>query len=972
MRRISLAFALLSAVAAGCGQTSLAPQNGGAPGVAEGTFTITIQNGQGQVRNLVTNVLPLEMLGGTVTSVPEGINCAAGSLDGCSASFSKDTVVVLTATAAGTDPAYALPYVFQGWAGDCSGLGTCSLSGNVDRYVVASFAGKRTSHPNFSDGATHAAAFDAQATNGLDCKSCHGQLLQGQNIAVACDTCHTNPDAAGATLQATRERCGSCHATTGSHHQAQYNKFTDAPTLVAAIESVVSTPNAGTTPQTFKSVVTFNLKKGGAPYGDATLSGLAQKRYMGTKYDPATRTFETASAISYGSLKSLGGGRYTVEAAAAKFAPEASSSFIYFYFAEPSTIVPPVAGGHYNLYENVASVAKAYGTLDFVSAAPSRNCEKCHGAPYQKHGYRAGFVAGVPDMVPCKACHHDQRVGSHKDWQCLAEDPAAYAGGTCDTKPEWTPQYDYVASTMNDTHMSHAMEFAYPQSMANCVTCHENPAQPGKVMTNFLTDANMKLATCKSCHPVTATTASTGAPPLTPAIGTAPAVGFKQGVLPAHHSASLMFGMDCNGCHADNALSIDPATHVVTYGGAVDGVGPFFDFGTGPVYVPLFKEIHNGYDHRIYADAAGTKFSSSIKASITAASFNSATKKLSVSFKVDGAAADALIKPTVVISLYGYDTKDFIVGGHASQPAPDGKRNLEWAEAASGNSPRLTVTPAVATAGNVTWTAEADLTLWAAYLADGRVKRAEVGILPVMGLAQNAAVSDTNPEIAVAGVSKTFDLVGNALVADAEAYGRNITNTAKCNKCHEALAIEFHHPAYGSAGVVGCRLCHVVGSGGSHLEMQSRSIDSYVHSIHSMQPFDIGDIDFADPVAAMRYSHHTESTYPNFTTLNCESCHNPGTYNAPANDKSLPGILSAADAVTTKTRAIGGVSSAVVGPGSRACGGCHRAELVNEDDAAGLAAFDAHTSDTWGGYREEPGTATTLDVIIAKLKAFFE
>ena len=26
---------------------------------------------------------------------------------------------------------------------------------------------------------------------------------------------------------------------------------------------------------------------------------------------------------------------------------------------------------------------------------------------------------------------------------------------------------------MNDVHMSHAMEFPYPQSMSNCVTCHE-------------------------------------------------------------------------------------------------------------------------------------------------------------------------------------------------------------------------------------------------------------------------------------------------------------------------------------------------------------------------------------------------------------------------------------------------------------------------------------------------------------------
>ncbi len=50
---------------------------------------------------------------------------------------------------------------------------------------------------------------------------------------------------------------------------------------------------------------------------------------------------------------------------------------------------------------------------------------------------------------------------------------------------------------MNDVHMSHAMEFPYPQSMSSCVTCHE-----GKLDT-VLADANFTVATCKSCHPVT-------------------------------------------------------------------------------------------------------------------------------------------------------------------------------------------------------------------------------------------------------------------------------------------------------------------------------------------------------------------------------------------------------------------------------------------------------------------------------------
>ena len=57
-------------------------------------------------------------------------------------------------------------------------------------------------------------------------------------------------------------------------------------------------------------------------------------------------------------------------------------------------------------------------------------------------------------------------------------------------------------------------------------------------------------------------------------------------------------------------------------------------------------------------------------------------------------------------------------------------------------------------------------------------------------------------------------------------------------------------------------MCHITKSGGSHLEMQSRSIDSYVHAIHSGQAFDVADIDFKDPVQALKYEHHISMPYP--------------------------------------------------------------------------------------------------------------
>ena len=70
--------------------------------------------------------------------------------------------------------------------------------------------------------------------------------------------------------------------------------------------------------------------------------------------------------------------------------------------------------------------------------------------------------------------------------------------------------------------------------------------------------------------------------------------------------------------------------------------------------------------------------------------------------------------------------------------------------------------------------------------------------------------------------------------------------------------------------------------------------------------------------------------------------------------KSLPGLLSASDSpLNGWDRNIGEVPAYVTGPASRACGGCHRAELINEDEAGELISFNQHTKQ--GGYLIEEG-----------------
>jgi hypothetical protein len=157
--------------------------------------------------------------------------------------------------------------------------------------------------------------------------------------------------------------------------------------------------------------------------------------------------------------------------------------------------------------------------------------------------------------------------------------------------------------------------------------------------------------------------------------------------------------------------------------------------------------------------------------------------------------------------------------------------------------------------------------------------------------------------------------------------------------------------------------------------MQSRSIDSYVHAIHSFQAFDIGDVNFADPVAAMHYDHHIEFPYPSHGITNCESCHVKGTNEVPDQSKSLPGLLSASDSLQGWDRNIGSVPAFITGPASRACGSCHRARLINEDEAGELVSFNQHTRQ--GGYLiEAPAdsqeTQGLLTAVIDYIMALFK
>jgi OmcA/MtrC family decaheme c-type cytochrome len=513
------------------------------------------------------------------------------------------------------------------------------------------------------------------------------------------------------------------------------------------------------------------------------------------------------------------------------------------------------------------------------------------------------------------------------------------------------------------------MEFAYPQSMANCVTCHD-----GKLATAVLTDNNFTIETCKSCHPVTGGTDTLGDNDKNP-------------------NTALQFTVDTRTKNELNKQAPALASILPAFVGAPHAppfATPCTNCHNAAGSLPVFSAIHTGYDKVIYG-VPGTKYSTDITVTIDNVSFVDNTNTLTFGFQATGSLgglSSASITPTVLVGLYGFDTKDYLFGPHESYPQsyPDnalrGKRYLEFntdpnasASTKASNSAYITVTKT-----GSAWNVTANLSAWADNIVNRQVKRVEVAAMPALRNADNVMIALDAP-------SKTFNLVTKLIEDDppgppipaaghaADFFGNTIVRVpggtvggvvSGCNNCHEALATTFHTPDRGG-NVVVCRLCHITKAAGSHLELQSRSIDSYAHAIHRFQAFDTGRIDFNDPVEAMEYTHHVESNFPTFGIENCRACHNAGKFNVPNQGLSLPGVLSNTDFGTIRN--INAIDNDVAtGPATRACGACHRAEAIIANAGLGdpikLANINSHM--TTFGYMIPVNTTSgpfILDII---------
>ncbi|MGB7970837.1 MAG: hypothetical protein WCF31_02590, partial [Candidatus Deferrimicrobiaceae bacterium] len=748
------------------------------------------------------------------------------------------------------------------------------------------------------------------------------------------------------------ESCTICHngivRRNGSDHQAAYDElYQDNVVQVTNITyTFVAADNT--------DVVEFNMTKAGVDF-DCTQANKSPDslNIYWTEYDNTTNRFGFTPPAERQSLKGtvtyLGAGVCQSVNPSLDNVDLSTLPGLVLVYGRNETLTDKeddIALRFTRVTQNRYPFAGVLETASFTaapyfSAANNDGCEKCHTIPYLKHGYIYGEIDQDPatDFFTCKACHLDNEPGGHYEWQLEVNDPplwATYRGGEGpDLTDAQKVQYAYATRLMNDVHMSHAMEFPYPQSMSNCVVCHKDKLGTILVAANFVGE------TCLSCHPVDGQGGT--ARGQAPALATIMPAAFHGGTPP---DTTYIKTTACNGCHVAGGIAA----------------------------TAQFSALHSGYDTTIYANDNGVKYSEAITVTIDNASFNANTYQLTIAFSGTGSingltAAD--ITPTVLVGLYGWDAKDYYIGPH--QRSIDSNRNLEYAVGAT--HPRFQT---VSAAGGA-WEVTADLSAWAGIIGDNNiVRRAEIAVLPRLESPTLPAVGNDNV-VAMNAPSRTFNLLTNAFQPNYyEGTNALVRVDTGCNNCHDALADTFHTPDRGG-NIVVCRLCHIVEDGGSHLEMQSRSIDSYAHSIHSFQPFDIGDIDFNNNVEAYSYLEDTRFAFPTLGRTNCEACHNPGKYEVPNQAKSLPGVLSASDypvifnnlepEFPSGQRNIQQVKSYVTGPAARACGGCHRTNWINEDDAVDLTAFYWHTSTN--GYLTEVVDDTTVYTVIDSVEAMF-
>jgi hypothetical protein len=389
MRRISLAVALVSAVAAGCGVGNKPSSTSGEKGTAGVDFDVVINN-QGP---------------GVVTANPGARTCAANTT--CTFNFTAGTTVVLTAAATGAN-------YFNGWFGGCSGTGACTLTGLADKYVVSYFSATAEAHPTFNDVDLHAgefAKFVNAAPGALQCTKCHGAQLQGLGMGISCGTCHAvparDPITFGGHFNAAREAwsdhggwsraCQRCHTNQG---------FTDfigadgTPNLNAVFPAALQSDNTATA-KTAACIAAGNCAPGAYDFGplkcatchNATANALRTITFPSGKLVTTDATTAVCGQC-HGARESTASVNAKILATAPDAAIVPAQGFINPHYLSAAATVFGADAADWAQYPNkVYTAGNKHGGV--------ASCTYCHDA-------HDGDVIGKVTADTCGKCHFNE------------------------------------------------------------------------------------------------------------------------------------------------------------------------------------------------------------------------------------------------------------------------------------------------------------------------------------------------------------------------------------------------------------------------------------------------------------------------------------------------------------------------------------------------------------------------------------
>lgn len=603
------------------------------------------------------------------------------------------------------------------------------------------------------------------------------------------------------------------------------------------------------------------------------------------------------------------------------------------------------------------------------------SCSSCHAGKVLAHGSRK-------DPRYCVTCHTDQIKYT------FSQEASSTNGGltlTGTTRPT-TAVVDGRAlgnlpNMVHKIHMGKELtkqgyyfnasaegkfnEVTYPQSITNCVKCHDGSATAANKTTNGDNWKSVPSAlACGSCHDG-----------INFATGRGTALGETGKYIGGHVGGAQADDSKCTLCHtaADMPVyhvTIDPvgssgrAGYPVNTAQDVPTVG--FPSGQGPS-IPLASQLGN-------LPAGVFKINFEIKqVTVTGAA---GAKKANVVYRIlkDGA--------PVTLNSTGYLMTNV-----------DGTPSIYVAYAV----------PQDGIAAPADWNASINATVL--QLRDKLSGNTQAG--PDASGYYTATLAATIPDAAkmvtaAIGINyQGFVQLGHAAfpkgirlrepqfvtkLADGFTARRSIVANAKCNSCHGQLGVQpsFHGGARNNGE--GCAICHNANNSTGHTGAAysfgggwNVSIKNLVHSVHSSAKREQA---FTYEATLANPNGFKEVTYPGVLS-NCEQCHVAGSYDfsASANAAAVPNLLWTTDAKTdmsnpTNAATLGlspwitslgrgqtnyTADNLVTSPVTSACFGCHDSKIaVSHYQLNGGTVYGSVSAVSSGGARPAIGASTTF------------